>query len=162
MNVALALDAASDIHAMIGLSLGWGPRKIELHLPANCDHDNLPLPRDESSRLLPELVEGFRACLGVPRHPTNCDSFISAALLPLANRHGALLDLVSDVSEEDPFFALRLLQVCGVTRFGHVLSTVPPDVASAFCGDRDTPIADALGVIQASRWTLPYRPTLYP
>ena len=32
--------------------------------------------------------------------------------------------------------------------FGQVLSVVPPDVASAFCGDRDATIADALGVIQ--------------
>ena len=35
INVALALDAASGIYAMIGLSLGWGPRKTELQLPAN-------------------------------------------------------------------------------------------------------------------------------
>ena len=111
MNVALALDAASDIHAMIGLSLGWGPRKIELHLPANCDHDNLPLPRDESSRLLPELVEGFRACLGVPRYPTNGGSFISAALLPPTNRHDALLDPVSGVSEEDPLLLLDVYKL---------------------------------------------------
>ncbi len=75
----------------------------------------------------------------------------------MANRHDALLDLVKDVSKEDPFFALRLLQqVCGATRFGHVLSAVPPDVAQAFCGDRDATIADALGAVQGT----PVDPTL--
>ena len=33
--------------------------------------------------------------------------------------------------------------------FGQVLSVVPPDVASEFCGDRDATIVDALGVIQS-------------
>ena len=39
VKVALALDAASGLYAMIGLSLGWGPRKTELVLPADCDPD---------------------------------------------------------------------------------------------------------------------------
>jgi hypothetical protein len=76
-NVALALDAASDLYAMIRLSLGWGPRNTELQLLVDYDHDHLPLPRDESSKPLPEVVNGFKACLGVPRHPTYCDMFIT-------------------------------------------------------------------------------------
>jgi hypothetical protein len=83
-NVALALDAASVLYAMIGLSLGWGPRKTELQLLVECEHDHLPLPRDKSGRPLPEVVNGFRACLGVPWHPTNCDMRITEAMLPLA------------------------------------------------------------------------------
>ena len=66
VNVAVALDAASGLYAMIGLSMGWPPRKTELQLPDNCDQDTLPLPRDKLGRPLPEVVEGFRACLGVP------------------------------------------------------------------------------------------------
>ena len=76
-NVALALDAASGLYVMIELSLGWSPRKTELQLLVDCDHDNLPLPRDESGIPLPDVVNGFKACLGVPRHPTNCDIFIT-------------------------------------------------------------------------------------
>jgi hypothetical protein len=58
-----------------------------------------------------------------------------------------LLDLVADVADEDPFDALRLLQVFGVNKFGHILSAVPPNATIAFCSERDTTIADALGAI---------------
>ena len=34
-NVALALAAVSELYAMIGLSLGWGPRKTELQVPGD-------------------------------------------------------------------------------------------------------------------------------
>ena len=67
----------------------------------------------------------------------------------MARRHNNLLDLVADVADEDPFVALRLLQVCGVNMFGHILSAVPPNATSAFCSERDTMIADALGAIQS-------------
>ncbi len=119
-NVARALTNAIDLYRMIGLTLGWGPKKTELILPDDCDSTNLPLPRDVFVRSLPEVVSGFKACLGVPRHPTNDNSFIADALRPLGKRHDNLLDLVAYVSEEDPFGALRLMQVCGVNRFGHV------------------------------------------
>jgi len=66
----------------------------------------------------------------------------------MATRHDALLDLVSSMSEEDPFGALRLLQVCGDNKFGHVLSAVPPEVVSTLCEDRDAAIAATLGTIQ--------------
>ncbi len=64
--------------------------------------------------------------LGVPMHPSNCDAFIKAAQNRLAQRYDGLLDLVEAASEEDPFVTVCLLQVCGVNKFGHVLSTVPP------------------------------------
>ncbi len=130
--MALALDVATGLYAMIGLSLGWGPRKTELQLLLTCDQDTLPLPRNEAGLPLPEVVSGFKACLGVPRHPANCGRFITEALLPLAKRHDSLLDLVADILEEDPFAALRLMEVFGVNMFGHVLSAVPPYVAYVF------------------------------
>ena len=132
---------------MIGLSLGWRPRKIKMEILVGCDLDNLPLSRHDSNRPLLEVVNGFKACIGVPRHSSNCSRFLSEALQPLAKRHDSLLDLVADVSEEEPFAALRLLEVCGVNMFGHVLSAVPPDFAAAFCEDRDAVIAAALGAI---------------
>ena len=39
----------------------------------------------------------------------------------MARRHDNLLDMVADVADEDPFAALRHLQVCGVNRLGHIL-----------------------------------------
>ena len=46
----------------------------------------------------------------------------------MGEAHDRLLDLTEEVSDEDPFAALRLLQTCGIQRFGHVLSVVPPDL----------------------------------
>ena len=66
---------------------------------------------------------------------------------PLAQRHDDLLDLVGAVSDEDPFAALRLLQVCGVNRFGHVLSAIPPENTATFCEERDAAVAATTGVI---------------
>ena len=94
------------------------------------------------------MVTGFKACLGVPRHPTNIDSFIAEALLPVAGRHDNLLDLAFDVSDEDQFVALRFLQVCGVNRFGHILSAVLFDATATFCAQRDAAITKTLGAIQ--------------
>ena len=95
-----------------------------------------------------DVVTGFKACLGVPKHPTNHDSFIAEALLPVAGRHNNLLDLFYAVSDEAPFAPLRLLQVCGVNIFGHILSAVPPDVTATFCAQRDAAIGATLGAIQ--------------
>ena len=94
---------------MVGLQLGWGPKKTELVLPLNCDPDSLPLPRDPAGHPLPDIVSGFKACLGVPRHPACDENFITAALKPVALRHDSLLELVADVSDEDPLASLRLL-----------------------------------------------------
>ena len=63
--MALALDAASGLYVMIALSLSWGPRKTELQIPVDYDLNKLPLPRDDSCRPLPEVVNGFKARLGV-------------------------------------------------------------------------------------------------
>ncbi len=79
------------------------------------------------------------------------------ALHQLALRHDNLLELVRDVSEQDPFAALRLLQMCGVNRFGHILSAVPPEMASLFAEHRDLPITDTLATIQGS----PVDPTTF-
>ena len=124
-----------------------GPLKTELQVPEGCDPDSLPLPLHNYGRPLPAIVPGFKACLGVPRHPSNCDAFIKDALLPLAQRHDNLIDLGNGVSDEDPYAAMRLLQVCGFKKFGHVLFANPPESTISFCERRHAEIADTLGVI---------------
>ena len=81
-------------------------------------------------RGLPHIVTGFSAFLGVPRHASNDPHFITTTLEKLGTRHDCLLDLVEEVFVEDPFAALILLQVCGVPRFGHVISSVPPPLVT--------------------------------
>ena len=68
-------------------------------------------------------------------------------LQQVADRHDNLLELVGDVSEEDPFVALRLLQVCAVNCFGHILSAAPPEAASLFAEQRDLAITNALALV---------------
>jgi len=75
---------------------------------------------------LPHVVPRSSSCLGVPRHARNDPDLITATLVNIGVRHDRLLDLVEDVDDEDPFAALRLLQVCGAQRFGHIISYVPP------------------------------------
>ncbi len=43
---------------------------------------------------------------------------------------------------------MRLLQVCGVNRFGHILSAVPPEAATIFAQQQDFAITKALAAIQ--------------
>ena len=77
-------------------------------------------------------MEGFSSCFGVPRHQafistlTQHDpTLIPMALRDLGNIHDRLLDIFEDVAEEVPFVALRLLHVCCVSHFGHIISAVP-------------------------------------
>ena len=61
-----------------------------------------------------------------PRHYSNDQASITIAIQDHGVKHDRLLDLAEEISGEDPFAALRLLQVCGVSRLGHVLGAVPP------------------------------------
>ncbi len=65
--VALKLTTAPDICGDVGLSLGWGPTKTKLVLPTDCDPEGLLLSRKLRGEPLPDIVQGFKACLGVPR-----------------------------------------------------------------------------------------------
>jgi hypothetical protein len=87
------------------------------------------------------------ACIRVPRHPTCDENFITIALKPVALRHDSLLELVANVSAEDPLAALRLLQVCGINRYGQILSAVPHASLATFCDQRDTTVTEAFGDI---------------
>jgi len=54
-----------------------------------------------------------------------CTDFINKAMRKPAARHDRLLNMVKDIAEDDALTGLRLLQVCEVNRFGHVISAVP-------------------------------------
>ena len=75
---------------------------------------------------------------------------MSNALRKLGEAHDRLLDLKEEVSDEDPFAALRLQQTCGIQRFGHVLSAVPPDLVREFAVTRDEAISCTFATIEQS------------
>ncbi len=146
--VAETITAAPPLYKKVGLRIGWGPAKSELVLSCGIDPETLPLPRSADGRILPHLVDGLEACLGLPRHRHMCAAFITRAMQKPAARHDRLLQLVTDIAEDAPLTALRLLQVSGVNRFGHVISTVPPNVLREFAEDRDAAVVRCFEAIQ--------------
>ncbi len=148
VHVAEAISAAPPLYRKVGLRIGWGPAKSELALPHGVDPDSLPLPRGDDGHILPCLVAGLEACLGLPRHRDMCPVFITRAMRKPAARHDRLLRLITDIAEDAPLTALRLLQVSGVNRFGHVISTVPPAVIRGFAEARDAAVVRCFEAIQ--------------
>ena len=73
--------------------------------------------------------------------------FISIAMKKPTVRHDRLLQLVMDIAEEAPLMALRLLQVCGVNWFGHVIVVVPPSIIRPFAAAHDAAIVNCLEAI---------------
>jgi hypothetical protein len=65
-----------------------------------------------------------------------------------AARHDRLLRLARDIAEDAPLTAPRLLQVRGVNRFGHVISTTPPAIIHPFAEARDAAVVHCLETIQ--------------
>ena len=49
---------------------------------------------------------------------------------------------------KDPFATLRLLQVCNVQRFGHIISAVPPHLVLDFAISHDEAVTTAFVAIQ--------------
>jgi len=132
----------------VGLRIGWGPCKPEVILPFHNDLESFLQHLDDQTKGLPYIVPVFGACLGVPRHVANDPKFNASSLQSLGVRHDRLLDLAESVVDEDPFAALRLLQVCGVQRFGHIISAVPPPLVSDFAHSRDDALTATLAAIQ--------------
>jgi hypothetical protein len=106
-------------------------------LPPDVDPETLEFPRGDDGNILPHIVEGLEACMGIPRHRRMCVDFISRDTRKPAARHDRLLLLVRGIAEEAPLTALRLLHVCGVNMFGHVISVVPPAIIRPFAEARD-------------------------
>ena len=86
-----AISAAPLLYGKIGLQIGWGRDKTELALPPGVQHQELHLPRDDQGLPLPRLVDGFDACLGIPRHRSNSQDFIQRALGKVERKHDGLL-----------------------------------------------------------------------
>ena len=145
-NMAVALSTAPAIYKKVGLRIGWGPGKTELTLPPTVAPETFLYLLPEGC--YPSVVLGFSACLGVPRHPLNDPDFISTSLGHLGERHDRLLDLIEEIASEDPFAGLRLLQVCGVNRFGRIISVVPPSLVLPFATSRDEAVASTFDCIQ--------------
>ena len=57
----------------------------------------------------PQVVVGFKSCLGVPRHFSNDPEFVHDAMRKMGGAHDRLLDLTEEIEDVDPFVALRLL-----------------------------------------------------
>jgi hypothetical protein len=72
-----------------------------------------------------------------------------ASLESLGVRHDRLLDLVEAVANRDPFAALlRLLHVCGVQRFGHIISAFSRVMVVDFARLRDEVVQATFAAIQ--------------
>jgi hypothetical protein len=148
--VASAISAAPALYKKVGglIRIGWGLIQFELALSVDVDPDTLDLPRGENGRILPHLVRGLEACLGIPRHMGMCMDFISGAMKKPVARHDRLLQLVMDIAEEAPLTALRLLHVRGVNWFGHVIYVVPPCIIRPCAVARDAAVVSCLESIQ--------------
>jgi len=152
-QMAVVLAKAPGIFGKVGLRLGYGPGKTELMLPQGCSKDEFPFPLDDSAALAPQIVEGLTSCLGVPRHFCNDPVFLHDAMQKMGGAHDMLLDLTKKIADEDPFVALRLLHTRGISKFGHVQSAVPPDVAKDFARERDEAITTTFATIMQSPTT---------
>ena len=135
--MSAALAAAPALYRKMGLRIGWDLGKMELILPSRCDSEAFLKRLDGYTEGLPHIVPGFSACLGVPRHAANDPEFNACFLESLGVRHARLMDLVDSVAAEDLFVDLRLLQVCGVQRFGHIISIAPPPLVSDYARSTD-------------------------
>jgi len=110
VKVAAAITTTPPLYKKVGLRrIGWGPATPELVLPLDVDPETLILPRGEDGTILPHLVQGLEACLGIPRHRHMCVDLITKAMRKPAARHDRMLRLARDIAEDAPLTALRLL-----------------------------------------------------
>ena len=152
-QMAVVLEEAPGIFGKVGLRLGYGPGKTKLILPQECSKEEFPFPLDNPTAPNLQVVTGFKFCLGVPRHFSNDPVFLHDAMQKMGGAHDMLLDLTEEIADEDPFAALRLLQTCGISKFGHVLSVVTPAMAQDFARERDEAITATFSTIQQSPTT---------
>jgi len=146
--MAEVLQQALEIYGKVGLRINLGPGKTYLILPKSYVRSSFPYPLDDPGVAAPRVIQGFSTCLGVPRHIDNKHAFIIDALTAIGAKHDRLLNLSEEISDDTPFATLRLLQVCGITRFGHVLSAVPHAKAREFARDGNEAIATTFATIQ--------------
>ncbi len=79
------------------LRIGYGPTKTELTLPSGYDRQSFSYPLDDPAVLAPHVMEGFHACLGVPRHHLDNPVVITKALQDMGVNHDRLLYLIEEI-----------------------------------------------------------------
>eukprot|EP00873_Tetraselmis_striata_P036234 jgi/Tetstr1/456498/TSEL_043221.t1 len=176
LGTALALHSAQPALAAVGLSISWGPDKTEVAFapaehgaairewegllpraagapspppcPPSGSLDAAAFSRARDPAVLPHLVTGFRRCLGVPRHRKLDPTFVRDALRRPAARQDAILLMAREIADAGHIHAsLRLVQVCGVKRFAHLLRGLPPESLAEFMLERDAAVHSTLAHI---------------
>eukprot|EP00873_Tetraselmis_striata_P009583 jgi/Tetstr1/429847/TSEL_019714.t1 len=176
LGTALALHSAQPALAAVGLSISWGPDKTEVAFapaehgaaigewegllpraagapspppcPPSGSLDAAAFSRARDPAVLPHLVTGFRRCLGVPRHRKLDPTFVRDALRRPAARQDAILLMAREIADAGHIHAsLRLVQVCGVKRFAHLLRGLPPESLAEFMLERDAAVRSTLAHI---------------
>ena len=146
--MAEALASAPSNYKKVGFRIGLGLGKTELILSPECDPNTFLSRLEAVGGGLPHVVNGFSLCLGLPRHALNNSKFVTLALVGIGVHHNRLLYVVEDVTDEDPFAALRLLQECGVHCFGYIINSVTPRLVYDFAKASDEAVFSTLAAIQ--------------
>jgi hypothetical protein len=81
----------------VGLRIGLSPGKTQLILHEGYDKNMSPYPLDIPRVATPQVIPGFSSCLGIPRHFSNDQVFITEALHDIGVKHDRLLDLTEDI-----------------------------------------------------------------
>eukprot|EP00873_Tetraselmis_striata_P037934 jgi/Tetstr1/458198/TSEL_044687.t1 len=176
LGTALALHSAQPALAAVGLSISGGPDKTEVAFapaehgagirewegllpraagapspppcPPSGPLDAAAFSRARDPAVLPHLVTGFRRCLGVPRHRKLDPTFVRDALRRPAARQDAILLMAREIADAGHIHAsLRLVQVCGVKRFAHLLRGLPPESLAEVMLERDAAVHSTLAHI---------------
>jgi hypothetical protein len=147
-QMATVIHQAPCIFSKVELRIGYEPGKTELIQLQGCSRQDFPFPLDDPHAAAPQVVACFKSCLGVPIRFDNDPEFLNDALQAMGTTLDMLMGMAEEVADEqDPFATLRRLQTCGISRFGQVLSAVPPPLAQAFAIDRDEAIAATIATI---------------
>ena len=79
-KMAEVLAQASGIFGRVKLRIGFGPGKTKIIIPKSYERNIFPYPVNSPGTVAPHVVQGFSSCLGVPRHSTIDQDFITSAL----------------------------------------------------------------------------------
>ncbi len=93
--------------------------KTEPILPPGCPKDFLPLSIGRFTGRVPSRRRRLQVMFGGPKAIRQRPDFHSQRLHVLGVANDRLLDLTEEIADEDSFAALRLLQTCDISKFGH-------------------------------------------
>jgi hypothetical protein len=75
-KLSTVLTQAPETYGKVGPRLGYGPKKTEPIIIQGFDRAVFPYALDDPTVMAPQVVDGFKACMGVPRHHANDQTFI--------------------------------------------------------------------------------------